>query len=222
MFAEIAGRYDCANHLLSGGLDFFWRRSLAKAVKGKAPSIVLDLATGSGDVAIALAGALPESTEIIGMDFCKPMLELAEAKKRRRGISDNLRFIHGDCLEIPMADNSVDAVTIAFGLRNLDDRTGGLREMLRVLRTGGTLFVLEFSQPDPWLGPIFNLYLRYALPRIAGIATGHPEAYHYLAASIGDFPPRSMLADEIRGSGYSQVDARKLAFSIVAIHEATP
>jgi demethylmenaquinone methyltransferase/2-methoxy-6-polyprenyl-1,4-benzoquinol methylase len=221
MFAGIAGRYDCANHLLSGGLDYFWRQALVDRVRKVRPAVVIDLATGSGDVAFALARSLPREVEIIGMDFCAPMLEIAEEKKRRRSKHENLHFSHGDCLDIPLPDKSADAATIAFGLRNFEDRGKGLREILRVLRPGGTLFVLEFSRPDAWLRPFYYFYLRCVLPHVAGLATGRPDAYRYLAGSIGEFPSRDALVGEFRASGFSSVAARKLSGSIVAIHEAS-
>ena len=152
MFARIARRYDLANHLLSGGADFYWRRRLVAAVCRARPRAVLDLATGSGDVALALARRLPAATEITGMDFCPPMLDQAEAKRRRQGGPANIAFRPGDGLALPLADASVDVVTIAFGLRNMADRGRALREMRRVLRAPqGRLFALEFSQPHAWL-----------------------------------------------------------------------
>ena len=149
MFGRIARRYDAANFILSAGIDRWWRHRLVAAVRKASPRHVLDLATGSGDVAFALGRALDPATAIIGMDFCQPMLDQAEAKKRGAGTGSfaNVTFRPGDGLALPLPDASQDAVTIAFGLRNLADRDRGLREMRRVLRPGGRLFVLEFSQP---------------------------------------------------------------------------
>src|SRR5581483_1552353 len=149
MFGRIARRYDLANRLLSGGLDRRWRKRLVEEVKKTEPRYVLDLATGSGDVAFALGRALPSETQIIGMDFCAPMLEQAAAKKLAAGHGRfaNVEFRPGDALALPLPDVSIDAITIAFGLRNLADRLQGLAEMHRVLTPGGHLCVLEFSQP---------------------------------------------------------------------------
>jgi demethylmenaquinone methyltransferase / 2-methoxy-6-polyprenyl-1,4-benzoquinol methylase len=221
MFARIARRYDLANRLLSGGVDRWWRRRLVAAVRERHPRTILDLATGSGDVAFALARGLPGEVEIIGMDFCRPMLEEAEAKKRRSGGCANVSFRPGDGLNLPLDDASVDAITIAFGLRNMADRPRALREMHRVLRRPhGSLFVLEFSQPSPWIRPIYGLYLRRLLPRLAGMITGDRAAYEYLGRTIGEFPGRDGLCAEFRGSGFSAVTATGMSFGIVALHAA--
>jgi demethylmenaquinone methyltransferase/2-methoxy-6-polyprenyl-1,4-benzoquinol methylase len=223
MFGRIARRYDVANLLLSGGIDKYWRRRLVQAVDRYSPGRVLDLATGSGDVAFALSRKLKSSAEITGMDFCQPMLVQAEAKKAaaQGGRYRNITFRQGDGLALPLADESFDGITIAFGLRNLADRDRGLREMRRVLRQGGVLWVLEFSRPHPWLRPLYYFYLRRILPRIAGMITGDRAAYVYLNDTIGEFPDRSTLSNEISAAGFSQVQSRALTFGIVALHEAT-
>jgi demethylmenaquinone methyltransferase/2-methoxy-6-polyprenyl-1,4-benzoquinol methylase len=123
-------------------------------------------------------------------------------------------------MKLPLADNSVDAVTISFGVRNFEDRQKGLREILRVLRPGGRLFVLEFSQPDPWFRPFYYIYLKYILPWVAAIATGDKSAYDYLAGTIENFPTKRALAEQLQLAGYDSVKATGLTFSIVAIHEA--
>ena len=221
MFARIARRYDLANRLLSGGADRLWRRRLVAAVRRAGPRAVLDLATGSGDVALALARALPADVAIVGMDFCAPMLAEAEAKRERAGRPANLSFRAGDGLALPLADASQDAVTIAFGLRNMADRPRALREMRRVLRPPcGRLFVLEFSQPQRWLRPLYYAYLRHLLPRLAGAITGDRAAYDYLGATIGEFPDREGLSRELRAAGFTAVQAAGMTGGIVALHEA--
>ena len=221
MFASIAGRYDLANHLLSGGLDFYWRRELARTAKGCRPQVVVDLATGSGDVAFALRRELGGEADITGLDFCRPMLELAEAKKRANLIYRDINFVLGDCHTLPMADQSIDVLTLAFGLRNLEERDKSLREMLRVLRRPqGALIVLEFTQPAAWLKPFYFPYIKYVLPRLAGLITGNKEAYRYLAASIAAFPTKESIAEEIRASGFSRITTRTMSFSTVVIHLA--
>src|SRR6266542_2553373 len=156
MFARIARRYDVANHLLSLGMDYRWRTRLVARAAAHAPNAVLDLATGSGDVAFALARKLPPSTRVYGMDFCQPMLDEAAAKKAAAGERyANIEFKSGDGLALPIPDQSVDVLTISFGLRNMADRHKSLSEIHRVLRPGGTLLVLEFSQPQPWFRPLY-------------------------------------------------------------------
>jgi demethylmenaquinone methyltransferase/2-methoxy-6-polyprenyl-1,4-benzoquinol methylase len=179
------------------------------------PREVLDLATGSGDVAFALERALP-SAQVLGLDFCPPMLAEAE---RKRTAGSRVRFEPGDALALPCADGRFDVVTIAFGLRNLADRGRGLGEMRRVLRPGGRLLVLEFSQPYGWFRPLYLAYLRHLLPRLAGRLTGDREAYAYLNESIEQFPGREALAEELRAAGFAGVSARPLTFGIVALHE---
>lgn len=223
MFGRIATRYDLANRLLSGGVDVSWRRRLVAAVRQAHPSDVLDLATGSGDVAFALSRGLPRDTRILGMDFCQPMLDQAEIKKSAAasGSYANVTFRQGDGLALPLGDESFNAVTIAFGLRNLADRDRGLREMRRVLRPGGKLYVLEFSQPYAWFRPLYYFYLRRVLPAIAGMVTGDKSAYVYLNQTIGEFPGRTALAAEIRGAGFTDVSAHPMTFGTVALHIAT-
>jgi demethylmenaquinone methyltransferase/2-methoxy-6-polyprenyl-1,4-benzoquinol methylase len=222
MFGRIARRYDVTNRLLSGGIDIWWRRRLVAEVKSSGPSDVLDLATGSGDVAFAISRSLPRPVRILGMDFCQPMLDEAEAKKRAAGVERyaNVTFRQGDGLALPLPDASFDAVTIAFGLRNLADRAQGLREMRRVLRPGGKLFVLEFSQPYRWFRPLYYFYLRKLLPGIAGVVTGDRAAYVYLNDTIGQFPDRAALAAEIAGTGFRNVRAHAMTLGIVALHIA--
>jgi demethylmenaquinone methyltransferase/2-methoxy-6-polyprenyl-1,4-benzoquinol methylase len=180
----------------------------------------LDLATGSGDVAFALADALPRNVQITGMDFCQPMLDEAVKKQRLNEFWAAINFTQGDGLALPLPDQSVDALTISFGLRNMADRNLCLREMRRVLRPGGRLFVLEFSQPFRWFRPVYYAYLKFVLPTFAGWVTGDKSAYEYLCGSIEQFPDREALSAEIRRAGFSAVSVRPLTFGIVALHEA--
>ena len=220
MFAGIAGRYDLVNHLLSGGVDFYWRRVLTRMVKACTPKNAVDLATGSGDVAFKLRDRMGTEVPVTGLDFCEPMLEEARAKRSVKASYSDIAFEFGDCMDLPLGDNSVDAVTISFGLRNFENRQRGLQEILRVLRPGGRLFVLEFSQPDTWFCPIYYFYLKFILPWVAALATGDKSAYDYLAGTIEDFPSKEALMEQLKQAGYKTVEATGLTFSIVAIHEA--
>jgi demethylmenaquinone methyltransferase/2-methoxy-6-polyprenyl-1,4-benzoquinol methylase len=223
MFSRIARRYDLANRLLSGGTDVWWRNRLVRAVSHHQPQRVLDLATGSGDVAFAISNHLPKNVLITGMDFCQPMLDQATRKQGAApsGHYDNITFKIGDALNLPVPDASFDVVTIAFGLRNLADRDRGLREMRRVLKPGGRLIVLEFSQPYRWFRPFYYFYLQRVLPSIAGWVTGDKAAYDYLNRTIGAFPSRAALSEECRHAGFTHVAARPMTLGIVALHEAT-
>lgn len=220
-FSSVAHRYDLANHLLSGGIDFLWRKRLVEIASKEAHREILDLATGSGDVAFALRKGLDDAKCITGLDFCEPMLKRARVKRDRLELepTDN-QFLLGDCLELEFENDSFDLVTIAFGLRNLADRAKGLEQILRVLKPGGRLLCLEFSQPYYWFRPFYYFYLKGFLPWLARWVTGDREAYLYLGSSISDFPDRSGLASEISKAGYEKVRFEAMTFSIVAIHEA--
>ena len=220
MFARIAGRYDLANHLLSGGVDYWWRQRLVRAVHDAQPSAVLDLATGSGDVAFALADGLPPGVQVAGMDFCQPMLDEAVKKRAANGRWADIEFLPGDGMALPLPDASFDAITVSFGLRNMADRPKALSEMRRVLRPGGRLFVLEFSQPYCWFRPFYYAYLKFVLPLVAGVVTGDRSAYEYLGGSIEQFPARAAMRVEIQRAGFNAVRATPLTFGIVALHEA--
>jgi demethylmenaquinone methyltransferase/2-methoxy-6-polyprenyl-1,4-benzoquinol methylase len=219
-FSSVAPRYDLANHWLSGGIDFYWRKCLVDLAQKSQPTDILDLATGSGDVLFALRQGLGESVRLTGLDFCEPMLEQARKKREKNQLgSEANQFLHGDCLQLPFEDQSFDLVTISFGLRNLADREKGLLEILRVLRMGGRLIVLEFSQPYLWFRPFYYLYLRGLLPWVARWLTGDRDAYLYLGSSISEFPDRDGLCQEIEQAGFTMVGAKALTFSIVALHE---
>ncbi len=220
MFGRIARRYDVANRLLSGGVDVWWRHKLVASVRKQKPAKILDLATGSGDVAFALSKDLPVSTGITGMDFCQPMLDEANIKQQSSGRFPNIVFVQGDGLALPLAAESFDAVTISFGLRNMADRHCALGEMLRVLRPGGRLYVLEFSQPYRWFRPIYYVYLRRLLPLIASLVTGDRSAYEYLCGSIEQYPGHEAMSAEIVRAGFSSVSASRMTFGSVALHVA--
>jgi demethylmenaquinone methyltransferase / 2-methoxy-6-polyprenyl-1,4-benzoquinol methylase len=219
MFGRIARRYDLANFVLCAGIDSWWRKKLVASVRKYRAKDVLDLATGSGDVAFALSRGLSAESNIMGMDFCQPMLDQALVKQAAASPRyHNVRFSQGDGLALPLSDASFDAVTISFGLRNLANRRRGLEEMRRVLRPGGHLFVLEFSQPQRWFRPLYYFYLRRVLPVVAGAVTGDRSAYVYLNETIGQFPDRAALAEEISQAGFTDVTAHPMTLGTVALH----
>lgn len=212
MFTRIAGRYDLTNSLLSGGLDHLWRRRATRLVRGWRPGALLDLATGSGVLAAALARACPEAT-VTGADFCAPMLRAAPG----RGIE---RLVVADAMRLPFAEAAFDVVTVAFGLRNMADWLGALREMRRVLRPGGHLLVLDFSVPGGWLRAPYRFYLHHFLPVIAGVVCGEREAYRYLGQSIERFPSGAAMVGMIEESGFGEGTAEELTGGIVSIYTA--
>ncbi|HVF29172.1 MAG TPA: bifunctional demethylmenaquinone methyltransferase/2-methoxy-6-polyprenyl-1,4-benzoquinol methylase UbiE [Pyrinomonadaceae bacterium] len=220
MFAGIAGRYDFLNHLLSGNTDKRWRRLVADKLRptlGEG-SRALDVACGTGDLTLALGEA--GQGRIVGVDFCRPMLEIAARKPATNG--QTIPFIEGDALRLPFADSSFDVVTIAFGLRNLAGVENGLRELRRVLKPGGRIAVLEFSQPVlPGFRALFNFYFTRVLPRIGGLVSGSRGAYEYLPNSVSRFPDQKNLAALMRQVGFEGVEYQNLTGGIAALHTGT-
>ena len=210
MFERVARRYDRANHLLSGGLDFWWRRRASEIVRQWQPRRVLDLATGSGDLALTIARKLPEA-EITGADFSPGMLAVA----REKGLTNT---VVADALQLPFADASFDAVTVAFGLRNMADWGAALTEMARVLAPGGHLLVLDFSLPQGTLRPLYRTYLHHCLPWLAGLITGQKAAYDYLGDSIEKFPSGQQMCALMEANGFHDADAQPLSRGIVTIY----
>lgn len=220
VFSSISRRYDLANRVISFGLDARWRRNVVRRVKALNPAWVVDLATGSGDLAFALRKALPAQARITGLDFCEAMLDVARRKQAARPGTASIEFAQGDALNLALADNSVDVLTIGWGLRNVEDRQRALREAHRVLRPGGVLYCLEFSQPYGWLRRPYYFYMNNVLPTVARILTGDKSAYYYLAGTVAQFPGREALAAEMREAGFAQVTAYPQLGSVIAIHEA--
>jgi demethylmenaquinone methyltransferase/2-methoxy-6-polyprenyl-1,4-benzoquinol methylase len=213
MFASIADRYDLANHALSFGIDYFWRRLAARIVSAASPKRILDLATGSGDLALAIKAHCPDA-EVTGADFCEPMLRHAQ----RKGVSPVV-VADGTCL--PFGDGGFDVVTVAFGLRNMASREIALREMARVLRPGVMVLVMDFSMPVlPVMLPAYRWYLRHVLPKFAGWLTGKPEAYEYLGESIEAFPRHDAMLKLLTGCGFVGPKQVMLSFGIASIYSA--
>ncbi len=216
MFGEIAPRYDLLNRLLSGGVDQRWRRLAVRLATEKAPRRILDVATGTGDVALLLKRARP-TAEVVGGDFTPQMLELARAKATRAGV--DVRFVEADALALPFADASFDAITVAFGFRNFADYERGLAEFFRVLAPGGRAVILEFPPPPKgFLGRVYRFYFGSVLPWIGGVISGKPEAYRYLPNSVARFPEPERLAEMMRAAGFAKVRWRLLSGGIAAVH----
>ena len=220
MFSGIARRYDLLNHLLSGNVDKRWRRKTARALESSLieGACVLDVACGTGDLSLVLAEA--GAARVIGLDFCRPMLEIA---RRKADVdSRSIPFVEGDALRLPFADATFDAVTIAFGLRNLAGVADGLRELRRVLKEGGRLAVLEFSSPVvPGFRALFRFYFTRVLPHIGGLVSGSRGAYEYLPDSVSRFPDQKRLAELMRAEGFEGVEYSNLTGGIAALHTGT-
>jgi demethylmenaquinone methyltransferase/2-methoxy-6-polyprenyl-1,4-benzoquinol methylase len=213
MFGSIARRYDLANHLLSCGADFYWRNRAAEIVASWRSNKVVDLATGTGDLALAIAKKLP-SAEITGVDFSEEMLAVAYRKGLRKTIV-------ADAMRLPFADSSFDCATVAFGLRNMEDWGAALREMSRVLNASGHLLVLEFSLPRlPILRAVYRFYLHGCLPLLGSFLTQQKRAYDYLGGSIEEFPSDGAMVRLIEASGFANATAEPLTGGIATIYIA--
>lgn len=218
MFSRISPKYDFLNHFLSINIDKGWRRLVTKKLKdvlGDKNAVVLDVACGTGDLSIELQ--TNASAKIIGTDFCRPMLAIAAEKNEKEHVL--IPYIEADALSLPFAENSFDAVTIAFGLRNLANWEDGLRELLRILKPSGKLIVLEFSSPVvPGFRQIFQFYFKGILPKIGGIFSGSRGAYEYLSESVSRFPDQKNLAKMMTEVGFSAVEYKNLTGGVAAIH----
>ena len=217
MFAGIAGRYDLLNHLLSGNIDKRWRRLVARTLGSSLVegARVLDVACGTGDLSLVLEGA--GDARVVGLDFCRPMLEIA--RRKAESGARPVPFIEGDALRLPFADCSFDVVTIAFGLRNLSSVEDGLRELRRILKPSGRIAVLEFSDPVvPGFRALFRFYFTRVLPRIGGLVSGSRGAYEYLPDSVSKFPDQKRLAGLMREAGFEDVAYKNLTGGIAALH----
>ncbi len=222
MFGQIAGRYDFLNRLLSLGVDRSWRRKTVKLVPPTGDGPILDVCTGTADLALAYWRASKGTATIVGTDFCRPMLAVAEEKCRRAGAlkEAGITLLEADTLRLPLVDNTFQIVCAAFGLRNVADTDAGLREMVRVCRPGGRVAVLEFSTPTLWpLGPIYGWYFQHVLPRIGqALARNRQAAYNYLPQSVGRFPQGEALAERMRAAGMQDVKYWPFTFGVATLY----
>jgi len=217
MFGEIARRYDFLNHLLSGGMDRWWRRCTVRLAPPD--GAVLDVCTGTADLALAYWRAGRGRVRVVGADFCRPMLDCGRRKCQRVKAAD-LDLVEADAQQLPFADNSFQVVSVAFGLRNLSDPDAGLREMTRVCRPDGRVAVLEFGMPRARiLRGLYGWYFRRVLPRLGqALARNRQEAYNYLPASVGEFPQRDALVARMGQAGLRDVRYHALTFGIAGLY----
>lgn len=218
MFAAIAPRYDLLNRLLSFGIDNSWRRSAVARLSCPKGGVILDAASGTGDMALA-AARIDSATRIVGVDFCGEMMKIAETKIGASKYRDRIKLAVASCEALPFREGVFDAATIAFGIRNVRNRKQGLREMLRVLAPGGILVVLEFSEPPSrFFRPFYSFYLRRLLPAVGGLLSDS-SAYRYLPESVEAFPDRRAFEALMTEAGFSHTRHTDLSFGIVTIYE---
>ncbi len=220
IFSSIADRYDVFNAMASLGIDRGWRKQLVRACALNSDSRVLDLCSGTGDVAFALAEQ-GRPAEVVATDFVPEMLAVAEKKAVERRTETPVLFSVADAQDLPFPDESFDVVTVAFGVRNLPERERNFTEVLRVLKPGGRYVILEFSTPGfaPWRA-VYHVYLRQAIPAIGGVLTGDRAGFVYLNDSIRQFPTQPQLTAELREAGFSAISWKDLTGGIVALHTA--
>jgi demethylmenaquinone methyltransferase / 2-methoxy-6-polyprenyl-1,4-benzoquinol methylase len=221
MFDAIAPRYDLLNHVLSAGLDRRWRRRAIAELALPPGARLLDLCTGTGDLAVAAVRGRRD-VNVVGVDFAGEMLRRAAAKVEGLGLARRIRLVRADGMRIPLADGSCDAATVGFGIRNVAEPASALAEMARVLKPGGRLAILEFGQPRiPGIRTLYAWYFRYVLPRVGRTVSKHESAYSYLPASVGTFPPPQEFANAVGSAGFQPVRTVPLTFGIVYLYIAT-
>ena len=218
LFSRIAARYDFVNHLLSLNIDKRWRRKLVRCAGAKRGEKILDLCTGTGDVAIRFAQN-NEVAEIVGIDLSEEMLRIARRKAMSNGFSRRIRLLRGDAFNLPFDDDYFDVVTIAFGLRNIGHHQRGISEMVRVLKKGGQLLILEFSPPrNDLFGVCYQLCLKTIIPAVGGIMSGSSRAYRYLSSSIAGFPGSDEIITLMETGGLKKLQAQRLTRGIAYVY----
>jgi demethylmenaquinone methyltransferase/2-methoxy-6-polyprenyl-1,4-benzoquinol methylase len=223
MFGQIARRYDFLNHLLSFGVDHYWRWRTVRLVRPSGQLPILDVCTGTGDLAFAYDRAANKSVTIIGADFCHEMLDVARKKAAKANVAERITFIEADAQNTPLHSDTFQIVCVAFGLRNVADTDRGLAEMTRVCAPGGRVVVLEFSMPT-WqpFKAIYGWYFRNVLPRIGQFfARNSVSAYEYLPTSVSEFPQGEALAERMRATGLTHVHRYPLTFGVATLYVGT-
>ncbi|MEE4260723.1 MAG: bifunctional demethylmenaquinone methyltransferase/2-methoxy-6-polyprenyl-1,4-benzoquinol methylase UbiE [Bacteroidales bacterium] len=219
MFNDIAPKYDFLNHFLSLGIDIQWRKKVRKLLAPYKPKTILDVATGTGDLAIELSKLQPE--KIIGLDIATNMLDIGKEKIKTKKLDQLIEMQLGDSEDLPFEDQMFDAVTVAFGVRNFENLQKGLREMNRVLKPGGIAAVLEFSKPKAFpVKQIYNFYFKYILPGFGKLVSKSKDAYTYLPESVSAFPEDKAFIDELRHAGFDKIIQKRLTMGIATLYSA--
>lgn len=220
MFDSIAPAYDWMNRAMTFGVDRLWRRRAVDTVAAGSPSRIVDIATGTGDLAIAMARRMPEAT-VTGLDLSEGMIEIGRRKVAEASLGNRVELIGGDCLAIPLPDKSADAVTVAYGVRNFEHLDRGYAEMFRILRHGGLLCVLELSTPvNAMIKPLYKLYTRSLIPALGRMASKDDRAYSYLLESIAAVPQGDDMLDLIRSAGFLEASFRRMTFGVCTLYTA--
>ncbi len=220
MFNDIAFRYDFLNHFLSAGIDIRWRKKVRRMLAPQSPKKILDVATGTADLAIELSKLKPEA--ITGVDIADGMLEIGRKKISKKGLDNMISLQTGDAENLAFEDNTFDAVVVAFGVRNYENLQKGLKEMCRVMKPGGTVAILEFSRPNAFpFKQIYNSYFRYILPGFGRMISKHEEAYTYLPDSVSQFKEGEAFLREMEQAGYRDVGQKRLTMGIATLYSAT-
>ena len=217
MFNDIAPRYDFLNHFLSAGIDKSWRKKAIKLLEDHEPRQILDVATGTADLAIQAIKLDPE--KVIGVDIAEKMLEIGREKIKKRGLENKITLQQADACSLPFEDNSFDAITVAFGVRNFENLNKGLQEMNRVLKTGGMAVILEFSNPKAFpIKQFYNFYFRFVLPTVGKMVSKNSSAYTYLPETVKAFPDGSKFVSIMEDTGYQQIERHDLTFGVASIY----
>lgn len=220
MFDNISGKYDLLNRVLSMGIDVKWRKKVVKSIQKTNPKTILDIATGTGDLAIEMA----KSTEakITGFDLSAGMLEVGRKKIQELNLNNRIEMIQGDAENMPFEDNSFDSITVSFGVRNFENLSAGLDEINRVLKPGGTFIILEFSQPESFpMKQLYSFYSKQILPRIGKQISKDQSAYTYLPESVKAFPYGEEMKNILKKSNFISITDKKLTFGIASIYESS-
>lgn len=218
MFDNIAPKYDLLNHTLSMSIDRVWRRRVVNEVRRTKPRRILDVATGTGDLAIAMARRIRD-VQVLGVDLSEQMLAVAHRKVEARGLDNRIVLDRGDAEHLAVADASVDVATVAFGVRNFGDLAAGLRELARTIKPGGKVVILEFSRPrNRAFRALYEFYSYKILPRIGGLVSRDKRAYEYLPASVGEFPAPAVFLEMMEKAGFRNCRARSQSFGIAQIY----